>query len=116
MKKNTMIETISAAIGMEIGYVLCEQLGGARIYVPGAETMRGDNQIALVIGLENARILARHLGGPTTVYLPSFSVRALRRNEEIKKSRMAGNGIPHIAKEFDLTTRQVINILREVYE
>lgn len=73
------------------------------------------NEIVNVIGAEAAQALCAYFGG-SSIYIPKQIIESNEikaRNESIIKQYYRGYGLSEIAKTHQITTRQILNIVRK---
>lgn len=106
----TLAEVVDA-IGWDPAAQLARTLGGTCVYVP--ERMTPEHVLVRVLGHKAAYTLAETFGGEQ-ITVPRCA-RALRnaRNRQLRSRRDAGHSISSLALRYDMTMRQVYNVLAE---
>jgi Mor family transcriptional regulator len=100
---------ISALIGEDATQILIREYGGIRVYVP--ETVMPESNIAKLIGMEKAQLLAKAFPA-TSIDLPvDMSQWKSTRNDRIKKEYQAGKSGAGLAREYGVTQRQIWRII-----
>lgn len=102
---------IAEVLSIQATLKFCEHFGGARIYI--AEKPTRQSPIARAIGYEAACKLGKVFGREEFHVPRGAGLRRLIRNEKIQRARSKGKSIREIAREFDLSARQVESILAD---
>jgi Mor family transcriptional regulator len=98
-------------IGLAATMILVEHFGGRRLYIPGRP--HAEHPLAKLIGLENLTALSKVYGLEDHFDIPKAEA-ALRhlRNEKIR-SEYGPKSASTLAREHQLTERQIWNIVGE---
>jgi Mor family transcriptional regulator len=100
---------LTALLGAEALARLSKRFGGRRIYVPA--TINPGHELAVVLGLEPALVLAKHFAGLTlSVPMPQH---AADRRRQVIEMNAEGFTRAAIAEKVGLTERRVYQILDE---
>jgi Mor family transcriptional regulator len=105
---------IIKAVGLPAAMKLVEHFGGTRIYIPLAENVETDNDVAKVIGLEATKKLAAIWGGRygrPSIPLASRHYRDLVKSEIQRDS--AAMTVPELARKYQTTERNIYRYLGE---
>tara|TARA_R110001583_G_scaffold195296_1_gene371563 strand:- start:3026 stop:3493 length:468 start_codon:yes stop_codon:yes gene_type:complete len=98
-----------AAESEELTAILSDHFGGTVIYIP--HDMKESAALVEVVGSRNATTITDILGG-MRIYVPKLdTLRRQYRNREIRNLRESGEYISSIARRFNLSDRQVHNVL-----
>jgi len=103
------IRLLVNACGLEAAFSLLRARGGAPYTVP----LNGERSevLSAIMPAEAARALSRALGG-RTLTLPKLDKLMIQvRNRRIRAEAAAGASLACLARRYDLTTRQISNIL-----
>lgn len=115
---HTTIPLLHKVIGQEATRLLTQSSmhRGLDVFIPKGEIGRGDaafSALSEVAGIAAARKLCKHFGG-CKLYVPKDDKRIRdERNRRIVTSYNQGKSIPQLAAEFDLTGRQIANVLKK---
>lgn len=102
---------MATRIPVESVLELVTRYGGARLFVPG--TARASSELTRVIGLSVARKLSATYGGETITVARAVRVTRATRNKAICEERRKGCSIDKLARQFQLTSRCIRNILKD---
>jgi hypothetical protein len=106
-----MTRRIVRAIGLEATIKLLRERGGADIWTP----MRPCGLLADLIGVEATANLIKEFGADRRITLPKVDKILLQlRDTQIAAEIARGDNIRSVARRYDLTTRQVQNILKDL--
>lgn len=102
-----MAETCGPALALKVA----EVYGGCHVSIPASV----DNAPGLVevLGKPMAATLCAIYGGELLTIPRAMNARRHVRNEVIRETRRAGAKLRELARQFDLTERQVSTILRD---
>lgn len=103
-------DELEGLIGPEALRRLAARRGGRRLYVP--RKVRPLHWLAVLLGQDAADALAFRYGG-CRIDIPTLGLSRANRNEEIRRCRVAGASLAHVADRFGLSERQVRRILRD---
>lgn len=103
------LQEIADVIGREGAMKLTNELGGTRIFVP--RKMKVQHKLATLLGFEQARLLSNHFGGETLTVVRTAHLVRQTRNREIVRRYDSGVGVRQLARENNLTERQIYTIL-----
>ena len=111
-----VLREIEALIGLAGTLRLAETYGGVRLYVP--MQMHDGHALAQLLGLDAAQRLAEVFGGIEHFDIPKAAAvtRAVRNRQMAAERAQAGLSIRQLALKYQLTERQVRNILGEAEE
>lgn len=103
-----VLAMIARAVGRAAALAFADRFGGGAIYVPRPEAIRQDHEWAILIGLEEARLLAIALSPGETWRVPHGprGASAMAR-AEIRRMRAAGVTIREIARTVRVDERTV---------
>lgn len=97
-------------IGMEATLALVDLWGGVQLYIP-VEIPEG-HKIEEAIGSESAKHLARYFGGDHIAMPLAKEYRRRKRNSEIFRKKNEGATAHALAREYDMTQRNVWQIIQ----
>ncbi|MBF0454009.1 MAG: hypothetical protein HQL72_04215 [Magnetococcales bacterium] len=104
-------------LAMVIGVASTERLmakhPGQRIYVP--RKMADHHRLVGLLGKEVAYRLSKSYGGDQLLLCLGTKAKRRRRDQEIIRRFDAGELPGELAVAFDLTTRQIFNILKQTF-
>ena len=103
-----VVEVIGEAAALK----LVERYGGTTPRLPAIRNITPDHHLAQCIGIEALTELVKITGGGRWLYVARCA-RGLReaRNQEIVRLYSSGTPVDEIARRFNLSDRQVWNIL-----
>lgn len=112
-----IVAEIAMLVGLKDALRLVEAFGGVRIYVPTADRLTPEHWLCDLVGLENAKKLAREFGGQPHFDIPRCA-KAMRevRNRGIRRRRGMGASIRELALAYRMTEKQIGNILGDEVE
>lgn len=110
-KLDESLPELSSLISLDSVLKLVDAFGGQDVYVPRKETI--DSKLGNVIGTKDLSVLRDYYKGSHIKIPRLMPVRRMLRNQEISEVRTKGAAINEIAAQFDLTERQILNILRK---
>lgn len=108
---NAPLEELVKTLGLPAALRLVERFGGVRIYLPRAENLKPGNQVAGVIGLEAARDLCA-LWPQERPYIPRAAQFLRDARDRALLADAAKHTVPQLARNYELTERQVYNVLK----
>ncbi|MBF0273461.1 MAG: hypothetical protein HQL98_15540 [Magnetococcales bacterium] len=100
-------------IGRELAARLVESVGGTRIFVP--KKPRPHHRLASLIGMDATTQLSGYCGGEVLAIPKEAGMRRAIRNQQICARYDQGMGVRQLAREYDLTERQIYTILSAAY-
>ena len=100
-----MVESLGLSTVMQI----VKEHGGTRLFIP--KNMNAQHRLANLLGIEQARLLSSHFGGESLNIPRMAGAKRANRNQEIIRRYDAGDSVRVLAREFELTDRQIYNIL-----
>ncbi|MCF8483316.1 MAG: helix-turn-helix domain-containing protein [Rhodospirillum sp.] len=100
---------VAEAVGLEIAAALVAKRPGEIVYVP--HEIAPDHPLALDLGLDQARRLAKHYGGDRIDVPMSLTDETLARRRMVLELRAAGWTTVEIARRARCTQRRVWQIL-----
>jgi Mor transcription activator family len=109
---STPSSKILEILGTDLGEKLLTHFAGKILYVPRRVIL--DHPIVNVVGLEAAKIFQEEFGGQQISFPRKTCLKRAERNLSIWKQRQAGATIQVLAKDFDLSIRQVCVILNKM--
>lgn len=109
------LKLIARQCGLECMWAVWRHYGGGHVSVPF--TVDACHPLAATLGLEYAQLLCAQFA-PTTLYIAKghgaqMAIRLGVRNLTIVEERKAGRTLFEIARAYDLSERQVINVLKQ---
>jgi Mor family transcriptional regulator len=104
------LKELAEVIGVDACLVLVEMFGGSRLYVPKSV---GEEHRLWCLGNEVLKNLIAIFGGNFLQIPRAARLKKWERNQKIAEAHQ-NRSIAKIAKEFDLTERQVWAILRKM--
>lgn len=112
------LKVIAKYCGDECMWAVWRHYGGGHLSVP--ELLDERHPIAVTLGVDYARRLVEHFA-PKTLYIAKgngaqLAMRNAVRNLAIMEERKRGYTLFAIARKYDLSERQVINILKSVQQ
>ena len=100
---------IKDIIGYQGAMTILSKYSGIRLFIP--KNMKSDHKLAKLLGLEQANLMSRHFGGETISIVRAVRAKRAVRNKEIIRRYDAGEKVPDIAQDVELTERQIYVIL-----
>lgn len=104
------LKAISEQIGFEGTFRLIKFWGGRKLYIP--TFIKPSHKISDKLGLETAQKLSKQFGGQTLSISTAIDMFKRARNNRIKKDRDTMS-VSALAKKYNLTERQIWNILSD---
>lgn len=104
-----VLAELEGAVDREAALALAGRYGGRRVYVP--ETVTPQHPLARCIGESGAVWLCNTYGGRWVDVARCAHVERHLRNRRIAAARADGLTLRELGERFDLTPRQIINIL-----
>ena len=104
------LRELAEQCGSDVALRLLGEYGGCHVVVP--REIHPDHPIALRLGLQAARAICRTYGGEILTIPKGDSARRHIRNESNRHHRRAGSSLRDLARQFNLTERQVCTITR----
>lgn len=109
------LRQIARQCGLDCMWAVWRHYAGGQLSVPASVGM--DHSLAATLGVDYAQRLCVYFG-PSTLYIAKghgaqMAVRLGVRNLTIIEERKAGRTLFEIARAYDLSERQVINILNK---
>ena len=104
-----LLREFERLIGLELTLRLVERWGGVMLYIPA--TVNETQAIVEVIGLEAAEKLAAYCGREHISMPKADEYKRLKRDHEIFQKKRSGVSAPELAKQYDLTQRQIWAII-----
>ena len=89
---------------------LVEHFGGQEIYISGKQN--NNSKLEGILDEDDMLNLCRHYHGSTIKIPRLMSLRLKLRNNQIIKGRNSGARLSELARKFNLTERQIHNILK----
>ncbi|MBF0340713.1 MAG: helix-turn-helix domain-containing protein [Magnetococcales bacterium] len=89
-----------------------EAVGGTRVFIP--KNMKAQHRLANLLGIEQARKLSLNFGGETLTVARAAELQRKVRNREIIRRYNEGANVRELARENNLTERQIYAILSKV--
>jgi Mor family transcriptional regulator len=102
---------IKDVIGYEGAITLLNKCAGTRLFIP--KNMKAQHKLSKLLGLEKANLMSGHFGGETISIARAAKARRAVRNKEIIRRYDAGERVPDIAQDVELTERQIYSILSQ---
>ncbi|WP_281545872.1 Mor transcription activator family protein [Grimontia sp. SpTr1] len=110
----SVLHEIAEVIGAAAAVRLGQAMGGARVYVP--QTLKPDHPLVLILGRETAEKLSYYYGGDTFDVPSKVLYRhvrdALIRDAYHSMPPGEGNRADILAREYGISRRHVMNIVR----
>ena len=100
---------IKDIIGYDGTMTLLKKCAGTRLFIP--KNMRAQHKLAKLLGFEQANLMSRHFGGETISVARAAKAKRAVRNRGIIRRYDAGEKVPDIAQDMELTERQIYSIL-----
>ncbi|MBF0184292.1 MAG: hypothetical protein HQM06_07875 [Magnetococcales bacterium] len=100
---------VADIIGLPDAQKIVRQYHGTRIFVPRTATTQ--HHLANLLGMAQARLLSEHFGGDTLTVPRLANLLRHQRNREIVRRYDQGEAVRGLAREYQLTDRQIYAIL-----
>jgi len=107
-KLNATHEHLLTLIGEEDLNLLTDKLGGLDVDVSSKPSNNGELSF---LSANAQKVLTFNFGG-TSVYIPKTN-KTIKRNALIYNSHIEGESVRRMAKEHDLTERQIYSIIKK---
>lgn len=96
-------------IGLPSTIKLVKEYGGTRIFVPSR--LKAQHKLANLLGFEHAQRLSQYFAGESLSIARAANAIRAKRNKDIARRYDEGETTPSLAREYQLTERQVYTIL-----
>lgn len=106
-----LLRELAEAFDIDTALRLADWRGGRFLYVP--KTLDGQHPIAQKIGLEAARWLVEHYPGENLRIDRAAATLRHLRDRQILERNDAGESLNALAERFDLSQRQILQILKK---
>lgn len=103
------MDEIIQIIGDDNANAMRDHFGGTRIYIP--RQLHTNHPLIKIIGLAPAAALCRRIKG-ADIYIQKLPTPLASRNKLIKSERLTGKTLNQLAKENNLSARQISTILK----
>jgi Mor family transcriptional regulator len=90
---------------------LLSKCAGTRLFIP--KKMKAQHKLSQLLGFEQASLMSHHFGGETISIARAARAKRALRNREIVRRYDAGERVPDIAQDVELTERQIYSILSQ---
>lgn len=105
-----VLATLHDVVPLDAVRKISDHFGGTRLYIPKTPTEACE--LAQAIGLDAAQAICRIYGGESIEVPKSDVLRRAIRNRELVRQHRDGKSARDLARQYDLTKRQVSHILR----
>ncbi len=110
-KLGISMNELARVITLDSVIKLVDSFGGLEIYIPNRA--KKSSKLIQIIGMDDLVSLCQHYHG-TVIKIPRLmTLRLMLRNQKICKARNEGIPLSELARKFNLTQRQIHNILSE---
>lgn len=109
-----VIGDIAAIIGQPAADAISKNFGGIEIYIPNPEAINDNHPLAIAVGMELARTLARDLGRGKLNIPQGIHSNANQTKQKILHLNKMGLSAPKIARQLGITERWVRYRLAEL--
>ena len=110
------LRAIALHCGLDAALQLVATHGGTEIFVPTHERCRSGAALVLLLGAAAARALIRSYPGSRLPIPRCAGVRRDLRDQAIIAAYTAGTSVRDLARQHEITTRQVRTILKRIPE
>jgi Mor family transcriptional regulator len=104
----TTLSLIKKYCGQDCANAVWLHYAGVHLSVPA--NLKPEHILISQLGIKNAYALSQAFGGET-LYIAKVAIDKKNRNAQIAEKRQQGKSLTAIAREYDLSERQVINII-----
>ena len=110
---NAPLAELIAAIGTQLALRLVAERGGQRVYIPTESRLNDDCPLARIVGVTAAARLSKLWAGEWLTIPRAMAYMRRRRDREIRARYPAGETAAALAREFEISERQVYVIVAQ---
>lgn len=108
------LQLIADYCGEDVMWAVWKHYSGIHLSIP--QRVDGDHELTQTLGIVYAMRLCKVLGGETIGYIAKFDqtqkAEIAARNQNIQQQRQQGYSLARLARLYDLSERQIQNILK----
>jgi hypothetical protein len=105
------LREIAEYCGIETALLLLEHAGGCYVQVPTPEHLHAGYKLVEWLGAERATVLCQNYARETIQIPKAEAARRAIRDQKIRQERQAGASPSTLARCYNLTQRQITNIV-----